>query len=1552
MSLSILNSVSSLIAENSLSQTAASQQKVLQELSSGLRINTSSDDAAGLMIATGLQANTAALAQSYANANNGISLLQVADGALSQVTSLLNRAITLATESASSELTSQQRSAVDTEYQSILAEIVQIGTNTQFNGTQVFTDGNSSPVTLTSGNGGTTLTSNIDPADSLSGSLTLTTVVPGNPGVTQGVATQDYGWISLGTITPGATLTGGLTVNSTTPGSNAVTSGINVVNNSDGSIFIPISNSADALSGSLTVSTVVPGTSGAAQSISLVNSSSNTLIGSVDPADTLSGTLSVTSTTAATGGVQSAMSLTSGGGGTTITGTIPPADSLGGSLTITSTIPQSGGVSSAVSLTNGSSITGNVGNGNTLSGSVTFTSTTAASGGVSSGVTLTNNGATITGHITSGDAVNGSVTVTSTIPKPQTPTFSASGSGSSEAITSSVITTGVPLAGTLLINSTYIDRSGAIEWSGTQKTTTGTVNLANYQNLASSNVALASMAATQLGLDLTTSLGAITGNSYTATLSGGVLTIKTSNPWWTQASDNSGGLLTNTDPSNGGSVIWLPGDPLTGTTLSGTMAFFFQPDNGGGARRSNISVNSANYQGLTSGNSIAVANALSQLSKDMTAQCVSGTTLTATITSVQGENYLVITSNEMGAYAGQTSLWSRGYNAGEQMSVGSGDVAFSVSGSGTSQVITSSAIATGTTLSGTLVVNSTGTAKTDGQIPSATLNLSNYGGLSSSNAATASAAATQLAADLTTALKPSTGSTYTATMSGGVLTIKSGNAGSSQSLDFISSGGGKILTSANPLIAGATLGGNFKILADGTSFNLSFNKYAGLTSLDASTRNQALQKLSQDITMFTWVDTTASINSNGNLVLTVGGSDTISDSGNEFQTLAGQTAGEQLSLGSQSAQEVFNNLPVSTPTAVTLSNVATANLQTTLQSQLGSNYAVTYNNSTGALNIGISSAGKSAGITSIAESSNSLQQKTPVVNPVSTPTVVNLNGVTSANLLSTLQSALNSSIYSVNYNSSTGALTVSETSAAQSAGTTISSTTNNLQQTTPVVAAQVTPVTVNLNGVSTSSLQSKLSTALGPNYTVGYNSGTGALSISISATGTAAGVKTIAFSGSPTQTTPIVGGTSVTKNVDLTGVTSSNLLTTLQNDLGAGYNVTYDTNSGALNISAVAGGTTLSANSGTAQETGPGSPEVDTPTNIDLTGQTGATLANYLSNQLAWWNYSVTQDSNGVTVSPMWWDQMIYGIQSVKATNVQAFETTPAVQPVTTPTNINLTGVATSDLQQTIQNALGSDYGVYYDTNSGFLEVYLNWGNQDNYSTFSTSSTLQQNTGSSAPVNTSSTINLTGVSPTNLESSIVSQLGSAAGNYDVHYDTNSGALSIALSSAGTNSGIQSITSNTSGLTETAPDGTIGLSAMRIFTSDGTTNGGYSLDVTVGSLTTASLGKSNGSAGTDLSSTNLNSQTSAASALSLITAAVGGISSQRGVVGANINRLSATASNIGTEQVNLTAASNSILNADLGKTVANMTQYNILQSTGMAALQQSNQAQQAVLKLLQ
>jgi len=138
MALSILNNIPSLAAQNQLAITGAGLSKTLFRLSSGSRINSGADDAAGLAIADGLRANISALTQSSRNANDGTGKLQVADGALAQVTNLLNRAVTLATESANGTVSDAQRGALDNEFTAIKAEIDRIGSNTTFNGTAVF----------------------------------------------------------------------------------------------------------------------------------------------------------------------------------------------------------------------------------------------------------------------------------------------------------------------------------------------------------------------------------------------------------------------------------------------------------------------------------------------------------------------------------------------------------------------------------------------------------------------------------------------------------------------------------------------------------------------------------------------------------------------------------------------------------------------------------------------------------------------------------------------------------------------------------------------------------------------------------------------------------------------------------------------------------------------------------------------------------------------------------------------------------------------------------------------------------------------------------------------------------------------------------------------------------------------------------------------------------------------------------------------------------------------------------------------------------------------
>jgi flagellin len=192
MAISILNNIPSLAAQNQLSITQANLQKTLEQLASGSRINSGADDAAGLAIADGLQANVTALTQSAMNANEGVGKLQVADGALSQVTTLLNRAVTLATESANGTVNDgSQREALDSEFQSIKAEIDRIGTNTTYNGAAIFQGGTTNDNQLT-----TAVTNAAGNASAITGDMKIkywdtTLAVPAYTTQTYGASTGD-----------------------------------------------------------------------------------------------------------------------------------------------------------------------------------------------------------------------------------------------------------------------------------------------------------------------------------------------------------------------------------------------------------------------------------------------------------------------------------------------------------------------------------------------------------------------------------------------------------------------------------------------------------------------------------------------------------------------------------------------------------------------------------------------------------------------------------------------------------------------------------------------------------------------------------------------------------------------------------------------------------------------------------------------------------------------------------------------------------------------------------------------------------------------------------------------------------------------------------------------------------------------------------------------------------------------------------------------------------------------------------------------------------------
>ncbi|KAB8031775.1 flagellin [Fluviispira multicolorata] len=134
MGLRIRTNVESLSAQRFLSNNNSDMNSSMEKLSSGLRINKSSDDAAGLAISEGLRAKTRGLMQAKRNANDGVSLVQVAEGGLNETSNILIRMRELAVQSASDTVGPQERGFLDKEYQNLMEEIDRISETTEFNG--------------------------------------------------------------------------------------------------------------------------------------------------------------------------------------------------------------------------------------------------------------------------------------------------------------------------------------------------------------------------------------------------------------------------------------------------------------------------------------------------------------------------------------------------------------------------------------------------------------------------------------------------------------------------------------------------------------------------------------------------------------------------------------------------------------------------------------------------------------------------------------------------------------------------------------------------------------------------------------------------------------------------------------------------------------------------------------------------------------------------------------------------------------------------------------------------------------------------------------------------------------------------------------------------------------------------------------------------------------------------------------------------------------------------------------------------------------------------
>lgn len=148
MGMSILTNTASLSAQRNLSKSQGAMSKNIGRLSSGLRINTASDDAAGLGISENLKADIRGLAQAGRNANDAVSLAQVAEGSMNEQQGIVTRMRELAVQASNGTLGSTERGYIDTEFDALSSELNRIANTTEFNGQKLLEGSASAGLTM------------------------------------------------------------------------------------------------------------------------------------------------------------------------------------------------------------------------------------------------------------------------------------------------------------------------------------------------------------------------------------------------------------------------------------------------------------------------------------------------------------------------------------------------------------------------------------------------------------------------------------------------------------------------------------------------------------------------------------------------------------------------------------------------------------------------------------------------------------------------------------------------------------------------------------------------------------------------------------------------------------------------------------------------------------------------------------------------------------------------------------------------------------------------------------------------------------------------------------------------------------------------------------------------------------------------------------------------------------------------------------------------------------------------------------------------------------
>ena len=224
MSLVLNTNIDALVAQNSLTSSGSQLASALQQLSSGLRINTAADDAAGYAIAQGMTSQVNGLNQAAQNANGGVSLAQTASGAMQEVTNDLQTMRDLAVESLNATNSSQDRTDLNAQFQQLMNDINSVASQTQFNGVNLL-DGSFQGATFQVGaNAGQSITIGAISSASSSKIGNYFTGALSSGGTAGAYSAVDLATSAgLGTTVDGASVTLTVTADGTAYTSNAIT---------------------------------------------------------------------------------------------------------------------------------------------------------------------------------------------------------------------------------------------------------------------------------------------------------------------------------------------------------------------------------------------------------------------------------------------------------------------------------------------------------------------------------------------------------------------------------------------------------------------------------------------------------------------------------------------------------------------------------------------------------------------------------------------------------------------------------------------------------------------------------------------------------------------------------------------------------------------------------------------------------------------------------------------------------------------------------------------------------------------------------------------------------------------------------------------------------------------------------------------------------------------------------------------------------------------------------------------------------------------------------